>query len=60
MRRTAASLPVPTTVFVIDTRVIESFAMRATPKSMTFTTPSDVTIMFDGFRSRWMTSRECA
>ncbi len=30
------------------------------PKSSSFTTPSAVTRMFDGFRSRWMTAWPCA
>ncbi len=32
----------------------------ASPKSSTFTSPSRVTMMFAGFRSRWITPFACA
>ena len=35
-------------------------AAFAKPKSSTFTRPAGVTIMFDGFRSRWMIPFSCA
>ena len=37
--------------------VVMSFA---TPKSRIFTSPSSVTMMFDGFRSRWTMPLACA
>ena len=35
-------------------------ASFASPQSMTSTSPNSPTMMFSGFRSRWMTPRECA
>ena len=49
MRAAAADCPLPA-----------GSASFASPKSSTFTTPSGVTLMFAGFRSRWMMPCSCA
>ena len=44
---------VPTTVWVWVTVEAESSMARAMPKSMTFTAPVEVSMMFPGLMSRW-------